>query len=335
MGNEAAARRRCADGDADAAVTGVADGHHRHGANQARPRPLALLRCCASRRHSCSRHRPRRRPGPGGPAGGRGASEVTALEPAPERDSGQIVAGYVAGILLFLALMTTGQLVSQGVVEEKSSRVVELLLSHRPAVAADGGQGARHRAHRAAAGGARRRRRRGDRARRWGCSTPRASTWAPPTLWALVWFVIGFATYSLVLAALASLVSRQEDVASVTGAGDCTDDDAVHDRDQHRAVGPDNPTGRWLSLHPVLRPMVMPIRIALGAVEAWEILAVARALAGADPGARLARRPDLLQRRAAHRRPGAPARGATRRVNAGSRARIWPPSEVEVVPPPG
>ena len=35
----------------------------------------------------------------------------------------------MAGILLFLALQTTAQLVSQGVVEEKSTRVVELLLS--------------------------------------------------------------------------------------------------------------------------------------------------------------------------------------------------------------
>ena len=41
----------------------------------------------------------------------------------------QIVAGFVAGILLFISLMTAGQLVAQGVVEEKSSRVVELLLA--------------------------------------------------------------------------------------------------------------------------------------------------------------------------------------------------------------
>lgn len=34
------------------------------------------------------------------------APQIQALEPTPEVDSGQVVAGYVAGILLFLALMT-------------------------------------------------------------------------------------------------------------------------------------------------------------------------------------------------------------------------------------
>ena len=35
----------------------------------------------------------------------------------------------IAGILIYLSLLVTGQMVAQGVVEEKSSRVVELLLS--------------------------------------------------------------------------------------------------------------------------------------------------------------------------------------------------------------
>ncbi len=34
--------------------------------------------------------------------------------------------------------------------------------------------------------------------------------------WTLVWFVVGFIAYSLALATLASMVSRQEDVASIT-----------------------------------------------------------------------------------------------------------------------
>src|SRR4029079_3842749 len=55
--------------------------------------------------------------------------KIQSLDPAPERDGGQIAAGYVAGILLFLALQTTAQLVSQRVVDAKSPRVVELLLS--------------------------------------------------------------------------------------------------------------------------------------------------------------------------------------------------------------
>ena len=37
--------------------------------------------------------------------------------------------GIIAGILIYLSLMLNGQSVAQGVVEEKSSRVVELLLA--------------------------------------------------------------------------------------------------------------------------------------------------------------------------------------------------------------
>src|SRR5690606_25992702 len=61
------------------------------------------------------------------------------LEPAPlgvsltEDDSGDEAAGYAVGgissILLFLAIMTYGQWVLNGVVEEKSSRIIEVLLS--------------------------------------------------------------------------------------------------------------------------------------------------------------------------------------------------------------
>lgn len=57
------------------------------------------------------------------------APTVETLEPAEERDPAQIVTGMVGGILIFIALMTCGQLVAQGVVEEKTSRVVELLLA--------------------------------------------------------------------------------------------------------------------------------------------------------------------------------------------------------------
>ena len=35
---------------------------------------------------------------------------------------------------------------------------------------------------------------------------------------------------------------------------------------------PDNPLVVWLSYIPFCSPMIMPIRIALGAVETWEIL---------------------------------------------------------------
>ncbi len=198
--------------------------------------------------------------------------KIQALEPAPERDGGQIAAGYVAGILLFLALQTTAQLVSQGVVEEKSTRVVELLLSTiRPWQLMAGkvtGIGVigllQVVAVTTAAAGT---------ALALGLLDTSSLDLGATIAWALVWFVVGFITFSLALAALASLVSRQEDVASVTAP-------VLILMVIPYVIGisiapwdPTNPIVVALSYIPFAAPMVMPIRIALGTVETWEILA--------------------------------------------------------------
>ena len=197
--------------------------------------------------------------------------KIEALDPAPERDGGQIAAGYVAGILLFLALQTTAQLVSQGVVEEKSTRVVELLLSTiRPwqlmagKVTGIGFIGLLQVvAVIVAAAGT---------ALALGLLDTSSLDLGATIAWALVWFVVGFITFSLALAALASLVSRQEDVASVTAP-------VLVLMIIPYVIGisiapwdPTNPVVVWLSYIPFAAPMVMPMRIALGSVETWEIL---------------------------------------------------------------
>ncbi len=197
--------------------------------------------------------------------------KIQALDPAPERDGGQIAAGYVAGILLFLALQTTAQLVSQGVVEEKSTRVVELLLSTiRPWQLMAGkvtGIGVigllQVVAVISAAAGT---------ALALGLLDTSSLDLGATIAWALVWFVVGFITFSLALAALASLVSRQEDVASVTAP-------VLILMIIPYVIGisiapwdPTNPIIVALSYIPFAAPMVMPMRIALGTVETWEIL---------------------------------------------------------------
>ena len=192
-------------------------------------------------------------PGDGRPRDRAGDPDVTALEPEPERDGAQIVAGFVAGILLFISLMTAGQLVAQGVVEEKSSRVVELLLATvRPwqlmagKVLGIGVIGL-------VAGGARRRRRCGDgrgaRARRRQLDLNLGVT----ALWVIIWFVIGFTMYALALAALAALVSRQEDVGSVTAPVMTLMMIPYIIGVSIAPWDPTNPLVVVLSLHPVLR----------------------------------------------------------------------------------
>ncbi|MNW56561.1 ABC-2 family transporter protein [compost metagenome] len=167
--------------------------------------------------------------------------------------------------------MTCGQLVAQGVVEEKTSRVVELLLATiRPwqlmagkvlgigaigllqlVVVVGGGVGT---------------------AFALGLVDASSVNLGATAAWVLVWFVIGFVMYSLALAALAALVSRQEDVGSVITP-------VLMLMMIPYIIGisigpwdPENPLVVWLSYIPFCSPLLMPIRIALGTVETWEIL---------------------------------------------------------------
>ncbi|MDT0202857.1 ABC transporter permease [Nocardioides sp. AE5] len=199
------------------------------------------------------------------------APTVEALEEPAERDGGQIAAGFIAGILIFMALMTTGQMVAQGVVEEKSSRVVELLLATlRPWQLMAGkvlGIGAvgliQVVAIVVAAAGT---------ALGFGLVDTSSLAVGPTAVWALVWFVLGYATYALAMAGLAALVSRQEDVGSaltpvmmlmmvpyIIGVSVAPWD-------------PDNVLVVVLSYIPFCSPMLMPMRIALGSASTLEAL---------------------------------------------------------------
>jgi ABC-2 type transport system permease protein len=90
-------------------------------------------------------------------------------------------------------------------------------------------------------------------------------------LWVVIWFVIGFTMYALALGALAALVSRQEDVGSVTAP-------VLTLMMIPYLIGvsiapwdPTNPLVIWLSYVPFCSPLLMPMRIALGEVDAWEV----------------------------------------------------------------
>ena len=197
--------------------------------------------------------------------------QVRALDPPPTRDGAQIVAGYVAGILLFLALQIAAQQVAQGVVEEKSSRVVELLLSTiRPWQLMAGkviGIGVVGLLQVAAvvAGAA-------GTALALGLVETSSIDLGATVLWSLIFFVVGFLMYSLALAALASLVSRQEDVASVTAPVMMLMIIPYVIAISIAPWDPNNTIVAVLSYVPFASPLVMPIRIALGVVETWQVL---------------------------------------------------------------
>ena len=165
-------------------------------------------------------------------------------------------------LLLYGQLIGMGYFVAMGVVEEKSSRVVELLLSTlRPrhllagkilglgvlgfgaaALLAVVGLAA------AAAGGA---------------LDVNGDVIVAAAL-ALVWFVVGYAFYAAAFACAASLVSRQEDLQSVLEAAD---DRAAWSASSCRSRVADDPDGtlaKVSSYIPPIAPMTMPPRIALG-----------------------------------------------------------------------
>ncbi|HEX6352287.1 ABC transporter permease [Actinophytocola sp.] len=195
--------------------------------------------------------------------------DVEPLEEPYPYQSGQLVLGIVAGILIYMSLLLNGQLVAQGVVEEKSSRVVELLLSTiRPWQLMAGkvlGIGLVGLVQMVVIGGV-------GIAAALGLDVLSISTSAAvgTVVWLVVWYLLGFITYSLVFAALAALVSRQEDVGGVITP-------ALMFVIVGYVIGisvlpsePDNTLAAVLSVIPVFAPTLMPMRLAMGGVPVWQ-----------------------------------------------------------------
>ena len=118
-------------------------------------------------------------------------------------------------ILLFVAIVTYGNLVLTGVVEEKSSRVVEVLLARMPArnllagkVAGIGLLGLAQFAVTALAALV---------AAMVVDSVDVPAVSGGVLAWVVVWFVLGYALYAMAYGALGSLASRTEDAQSVAG----------------------------------------------------------------------------------------------------------------------
>jgi ABC-2 type transport system permease protein len=195
--------------------------------------------------------------------------DVEPLEEPYPYQSGQLVLGIVAGILIYMSLLLNGQMVAQGVVEEKSSRVVELLLSTiRPWQLMAGkvlGIGFVGLVQMVVVGG-------------FGVAAALAvdvlsistSAAVGTVVWLVVWYLLGFVMYSLVFAALGALVSRQEDVGGVITP-------ALMFVIVGYVIGisvlpsdPGNTLAEVLSVIPVFAPTLMPMRLAMGGVPVWE-----------------------------------------------------------------
>ena len=187
-------------------------------------------------------------------------------------------AATIMSVLLLIAIMLYGNLVLTGVAEEKSSRVVEVLLARMPArnllagkVAGIGLLGFAQFTVTAlvalvaalAAGSA---------------DIPAVS--GGVLAWVVAWFVLGYAIYAMAYGALGSLASRTADASNAAVPVSFVLIAAYWASYAVVATNPDSAGSKLVSLFPATAPFAMPGRIALGTAAWWEpIIAAALAVA--------------------------------------------------------
>ena len=203
--------------------------------------------------------------------------DVVALDADSDADTEATIVALVGVVLLYSLLLSFGQFIAQGVVEEKSSRVVELLLATmRPWQLLSGkiiGLGVLGLAQMVVISAI-------------GVAGSLAFDLVElpgrligTVLTVLVWFVIGYAFYASFFAAAASLVSRQEDLGSVLAPATLLPIVGIVIAVQ-AAQDPGSTLATVTSYVPGLSPMVMPVRQAAGEAAVWEVgLAVVLMLA--------------------------------------------------------
>ena len=198
---------------------------------------------------------------------------VQLLQPPNSKDTENLLASLALGIVLWIALGQYGNMVAQGVVEEKATRIMEILLATiRPTRLLAGkviGIGLVGLLQLAIVGAA----------ALVAVHVTNVATipalGVASILADILWFLLGFLFYATAYAAVASLVSRQEEVQSAIGPI------AILQIAAYLLVyaalpNPSGPLATVVSLLPPFAPIVMAVRMASSDVPPWEIgLAVA------------------------------------------------------------
>jgi ABC-2 type transport system permease protein len=274
LADEAAARRAVTDGDVDGALLDPAGPAPRLLVNRSAGSGLQAVVQGAVSQVAIGRELARA--GVGAMTAPR--TTVTALAPDADQTGERTGVAIIAVVILYTLLALFSQFVAQGVVEEKSTRVVELLLATlRPwqllagkilglgllglvqivVVAVIGVVGA-------VAFGV--------------VSFP--AQLIGTVIAVVAWFVLGYAFYAAVFAAAASLVSRQEDLPSVITPTSMLLFAGLF-ISIRAATDPTGGLALVTSFIPGLSPLVMPVREAAGGLPWWQVLvAVALMLVG-------------------------------------------------------
>ena len=207
--------------------------------------------------------------------------QSTSLDPSTDEQTARADLGRIGVVLLFMAIAFYCAFVLTGVVEEKSSRVVEVLLSRvRPTELLAGkilGIGLVGLAQLAVVMGA------GLITLMFADNNLIPETTPGTFGWIVFWFILGYAFYSVLYATAGSLVSRQEETQGLqlpmTGL--------LFIAYILAFVATESPDGTAAlvgSLFPPTAPMVMIVRIAHGAVPWWQIALSVALMAGAVYG---------------------------------------------------
>ncbi|GGP34453.1 ABC transporter permease [Saccharothrix coeruleofusca] len=200
----------------------------------------------------------------------RAQTAVVALEPEDDQEGPRLAIGLVIAGLLYYSLLVYGTMVAQGVVEEKSSRVVELLLATlRPWQLLLGkvvGLGAVGLVQLLLIGGL------GVLLSSLSGVLDVAGLAGGALATGVLWYLLGFFLYATVFAAAASLVSRQEELQSVLTPISMVIIIAFVVGINLMIQDPSGTAVTVLSLLPPFAPIMMPGRMAVGVAPAWQVL---------------------------------------------------------------
>jgi len=194
---------------------------------------------------------------------------VAALNPPSEEDTTALIFANAGIILMFIGIFSYGNWVLTGVVEEKQSRVVEVILSTvRPRDLLMGkvlGIGLLALAQLVVLVTA------GIVAAQLSGRLSLPPTTAGAVVQLLVWFVLGFAFYSTAMGCLGALASRVEDASNASMPVTMAATLAYILSIIFVTQDPGGVLARVMTFLPPSAPMVVPLRVALGAIEPWEI----------------------------------------------------------------
>jgi ABC-2 type transport system permease protein len=201
------------------------------------------------------------------------------VEVGPVQDEGRAAVGFVVGIILYLAIMFSGNLIAVNVGVEKSTRIAEVLLAVlRPSQILVGN------------------------VLGFGLQTAaQLLVLAVPIVAAIIatdgldlppvaagdialgvaWFVLGFLIYAFLFAATAALVDKVTDVGSATMPVTVTLVLAYLGAVIVVQQDPGSAVSVALSMFPLTSPMAMPVRWSSGTVPEWQLLVSMLLAAGA------------------------------------------------------